>query len=294
MIKKRTYNFIVLCLLLFYLTACHSKTDTVTIVKNSETVINNGKKMNENSQNNVLKESHKKIINNVNNNEIVIVNGKKISENSQNKELKEFDEKILDDVKNIEKISIESESIDINVLTSNSSNVESHLHGSAFVDGNIELNTEVVGEELIITVTSEGSYTIEDSYLQLDVAIPKKMNVIKVNGISSNIELAENVETERMLLKTVSGQIYSSATSSDIVADTTSGDINLYLSAKQDIGVDVSAVSGDVCISLNNIENANVYSNSMSGDVINHLREEKGGYEANLNIGTVSGDIILE
>ena len=70
-----------------------------------------------------------------------------------------------------------------------------------------------------------------------------------------------------------------------------SGDIELYIEAIKDINVNISSMSGDITAEFSNIGYINLYTNSMSGSVRNRHKEVKDGYNADVDISTMSGDI---
>lgn len=67
--------------------------------------------------------------------------------------------------------------------------------------------------------------------------------------------------------------------------------IELYIEAIKDINVNISSMSGDITAEFSNIGYINLYTNSMSGSVRNRHKEVKDGYNADVDISTMSGDI---
>ena len=219
---------------------------------------------------------------------VTIVNGRVISGGGIGKTQK-FDERKVEDCSNVEKITIDSTFCDVHVYVSNSSKVETHLYGEADSDGDINFDVQVVNRELRITLKSTGNCF--NGNLKLDVSVPKKtFKVIFAKSSSANITLNEGVSTDYLKVKTQSGDLETNATVNNISVSTMSGDVELCIDATQDINVEVSTMSGDVSVEFNNIGHINLSTSSMSGNVRNRHKESRG-YNADVDISTMSGDI---
>ena len=220
---------------------------------------------------------------------VTIVNGR-IIKGGENKKKKKFDEKKVEDCRNIDKIAINSTFADVNVSVSNSSKVEAHFYGEANLDGDVNFDVRVVNSELRITLKFTGNCF--NGNLKLNIAIPQKIfKVISVKSSSADVILNEGVSTDYLQVNTQSGDLETYATFNTVSASTMSGDIELYIEAIKDINVNISSMSGDVTAEFNNIGYINLYTNSMSGSVRNRHKEVKDGYNADVDISTMSGDI---
>lgn len=221
-------------------------------------------------------------------NNVTIVNGRIISSGGIGKTQK-FDEKKLEECSNVEKIAIDSTFGDVNVFVSNSSKVEAHFYGEAAIDGDVNFDVRVVNRELKITLKFTGNCF--NGNLKLDVSVPQKtFKVISAKSSSADITLNEGVSTEYLKVKTQSGDLETNATVNNVSVSTKSGDVELCIDATQDINVEVSTMSGDVSAEFNNIRHINLSTSSMSGDVRNRHKESKG-YNADVHISAMSGDI---
>lgn len=219
---------------------------------------------------------------------VTIINGRVINGGGIGKTQK-FDERKSEDCSNVEKIAIDSTFGDVNVSVSNSSKIEAHFYGEADIDGNVNFDVRVVNHELKITLKSTGNCFNEN--LKLDVTIPKKtFKVISAKSSSADITLNEGVSTDYLKVKTESGDLETNATFNNVSVTTMSGDVELCIAATQDINVEVSTMSGDVSAEFNNIGYINLSTSSMSGDVRNR-HKESNGYNADVDISTMSGDI---
>lgn len=220
---------------------------------------------------------------------VTIENGRGINGGGTGKTQK-FDERKSEDANNIEKIAIDSTMADVNISVSNSSKVEAHFYGQAdIVAGNIDFDVRMVNHELRIMLKFTGS--CYNSNLKLDVTVPQKtFRAITVKSSSADIILGEGVSTDYIKVKTQSGDLETSATFTNASISTMSGDVELYIDAKEDISVEISTMRGDVSAEFNNIGYIDLSASSMRGDVRNRHKGESG-YTANVDISTISGDI---
>lgn len=200
-----------------------------------------------------------------------------------------FDERKAEDCSKIENIAINSAFADVNVSASNSSKAEAHFYGEADIDGDVNFDVRRVNCELKITLEFTGNYFVGN--LKLNVTVPQKtFKVISAKSSSANITLDEGVSTDYLKVNTQSGDLKTNAVFNTVSVSTMSGDVNLCIDATQDINVDVSTMSGDVSAEFNNIGHINLSTSSMSGDVRNKHKESRG-YNADVYISTMSGDI---
>ena len=219
---------------------------------------------------------------------VTIVNGRVISGGGMGQKQK-FEEIKTEDCRNIEKIVIDSTFCDVNVSVSNSSKVKAHLYGEANVDGDFNFDVRTVNREFRITLELTGNCF--NGNLKLDVTVPKKtFKVISAKSSSADITLNEGVSTDYLKVKTQSGDLETNATVNNVSVSTMSGDVKLCINATQDINVEISTMSGDVSAEFNTIGYINLSTSSMSGDVRNRHKEIRG-YNADVDISTMSGDI---
>lgn len=202
-----------------------------------------------------------------------------------------FDERKVEECSNIENITINSKFVDVNVYVSNSSKVEAHLYGEADINGDVNFDVQVVNRELRITLKYPGNRFYRN--LQLDVSVPKKtFEVISAKSSSADITLNKGVSTDYLKVNIKSGDLETNATVNNISVFTMSGDVKLCIDATKDINVKVSTMSGDVSAKFNNIGHINLSTSCRCGDVIN-CHTGSRGYNADVDISTMSGDIII-
>ena len=223
------------------------------------------------------------------NNNVVIVNGRKITACEGERELKTFDEKKIEDGSKIEKITIDSNIVDVDIIASNSSNVETHFYGQAESNGNIEFDVNLVKHELKITVTIVGD--CYNSNFKLIVGVPNKtFKEIFVKTTAADISFSGNIFAENLKVETLSGDIQTCATFNSISANSMSGDIELCINANSDLIVDISTISGNVSADFENIARINISSSTLTGNVRNY-HENQTGYSVDGDISTMSGNI---
>lgn len=219
---------------------------------------------------------------------VTSVNGRVISSSGIGK-LQKFDEKTVEYCSNVDKIAINSTISDVNVSVSNSSKIEAHFYGKAIIDGDVNFDVRVVNRELRITLLYTGNCF--NGNLRLDITVPQRtFKVITAKSSSADITLNEGVSTNYLKVKTLSGDLETSATANSISVSTLSGDVELYIDAVQDISVEVSTKSGDVSAEFSNIRHINLSTSSISGDVRNRHKGNRG-FIADVDISTTSGDI---
>lgn len=219
-----------------------------------------------------------------------IVNGKIIP--SDGNTGKEFDERKSEDATNIDKIFIESTSANVDVALSDTSEIQAHLYGHVNSDAQIELDVRKAYRQLRITVKKKSGFYC--GTLKLDILVPSKMfKEIMIKSISADITLNANVLTECLKVSTRSGDIETNATFDNAHLNTMSGDVDICVDAKRNVAINVSTMSGDVSAEFGNIRKVNLSADTMSGDIQNRHREKEMGYIADVNISSMSGDIMI-
>lgn len=219
---------------------------------------------------------------------VSIVNGRLVNGGGTCKTQK-YDEKKSEEANNVEKITIDSTFVDVNIVAHDLSDIVVHFYGHADVDGEVKFDAMLVNRELKITLNYTGN--CYNGNLKLDVSVPHKtFKAISAKSSSANITLSEGVLTESLKVKTLSGDLETCATFTNVSVTTMSGDVELCINANKDIIVEISTMSGDVSTELNNIGQINLSTSSMSGDVKNR-HKDRTGYIADVDISTMSGDI---
>lgn len=243
---------------------------------------------------------------------IIMVNGTIINGNTSPGQFKKIDENKTELAENIDKLCITSPFVDVNISVSDSSEIKAHFYGEGTFSGEIHLNTNVFMHEMKISIESSSNFSLNGS-LTLDVSIPNKTfnsisvkttsgdivlnngistSDLKINTTSGDININEDISISSLKIHSTSGDLKNYAIFTDADIKTTSGDILLFNAAKRNIIVDISTTSGDVKTNFSNIGYINLSTNTISGDIRNK-HKNKDGYTADLDISTISGDIVI-
>lgn len=262
----------------------------------------------------------------------VIINGRVYG--GETAKLKEYDEKKSEEVKGtVEKLTIESTFANVNISVSKSFKVEAHLYGEASLDKDIKLNVQRKGNEILVLTQYNGNcyggklnlditvpnktfkeITIRSSSADVTLENGISAQNIKIHTLSGDVNLNEGVwakylkvhtslgdvtldegvSSQYIEVRTSSGDIETEATFTTANISATSGDIELYIYANNDINVNVSATSGDISTKFDNIGHINLSARAMTGEVKNRHKEGDFKYTANVEVCTMSGDIRIK
>lgn len=222
---------------------------------------------------------------------VVIQNGNVVVNREGSGELKKYNERKSEEVGNIEKVTINSTFAKVNVTVSSSSKVEAHLYGEANLDKELKLVVQRELNKIKIVVQYEGN--CYGGNLKLDVAIPKYLKTIIIKTVSAGVELSREVSAQDIKVDTTSGKIKSYATFKMANIVTISGDVNLNIVANQDILIETSTTSGKVSVDFSNIKNIKLSAKTVSGKVMNFHKADNNGYNAVVEISTISGKVYI-
>ncbi len=224
-------------------------------------------------------------------NNVTIIGGQHSSRYGTDK-MKSFDERKFEDSSKVDEIVIDSLVFDINIMPSSSSKIEAHMYGQSDIDGDINFDVHTVNRELIITANCTGSCF--NGNLTLDILVPSKtFRAITAKASAADITLDKGVSADYLRVETAAGDLESNANFTKASISSKSGDVELYINAKKDISVEISTLSGDVSAEFDNISHIDLSSISMNGSVKN-CHKGKIGYQANVKISTMCGDIKIQ
>lgn len=212
--------------------------------------------------------------------------------NEEEKEMtREFDEKKEAKAIGIKCMYIDSAIADINIGTSNSSVIVAHLHGRLDKGENVDFQMEVVDSKLKVILGLTGSCYY--SKLKLDICIPHKaFKVMVIKSLLANITIEEEVSTENLIVRTKHGNVESNARLKKASIVTTSGDVEIYASAPEDICISISTLGGNVLAEFDNVGVINLLSDKVGGDIRNHHKVGVG-HVAKMDISTKSGNVVI-
>lgn len=244
---------------------------------------------------------------------VTIVNGRVIEGNScDDTTSKKFDETKKVSANGVNRIIIDS-NINVKVSASSTNDVTAHLHGYAIMDSNLKLSVTRVGDEVHISVESEGasiSYinmsTISTSSvvinnfssgsnggLTLDVKIPTKaFEKIFVESKNANIDVTSSVTANTVTVDNMNGNIDISAIFQTLSIDCKNGNVNIDSEARCDVRLNVANKNGNVDVTLGNIGTSKVSIDCKNGSCKNNPRL-RGIYTVSGYITSKNGNVKL-
>ena len=126
---------------------------------------------------------------------LVIVNGAVVNGGMEGKK-KRFDEKRKVNAKDVDRLIIDTRFVDVNIISTASSEIEVHLSGEASVAGKLELQAELTGRSYNINVKAKGN--VFNSRLRLEIQVSDKaFEVIEVETESADTNLSRDVYVAR-------------------------------------------------------------------------------------------------
>lgn len=144
--------------------------------------------------------------------------------------------------------------------------------------------------KIVAKQTDAGPYS---GQVNIFATIPNKVfDIILANAVSGDITFYEGVVANTIKIKTTSGDSTCYASFLKGIFNAVSGDIVVVNYANQDVAMNIKTVSGDVEVNLENIANIELSTSTVSGDCDNY-HDEESGYTADIDISTVSGDIVI-
>lgn len=223
----------------------------------------------------------------------VQINGRNVRINGRDvtyDEGRKIDERKVISEKGIENISIQSSLADVNITTSDSSVIEIHLYGRTSNEDKFTfINVATYKKGLAITLDESAT-----GNLRLEVRLPKTtLQKIEVDSNVGDICIKENVSTNMLEMLTVSGNINVQCTFAELLTTTASGNIEISTVAERNIAsACIQSKSGNVKTEFKNVGNMELTMQTMSGDAKNYRTAKGGKYSANVNLNTISGDIV--
>lgn len=205
---------------------------------------------------------------------------------------RQFDREQTVDGKNVERIDVYSEIADVKISSSLSSTVSAHLHGDAFIIGDINFTINVNKGLLSIELLPMEEYV--GTTLSLDICVPYKIyeEVSVKTSKAKNITISDDISAKDIFLKSEDGALFSNATFSNISLVTSRGITELHISPKEDIFVTFSTDSGPAFLDFSNLGNVNL-STFSSMELIHNNHKSGSGYDANVKISTSKGSILI-
>ncbi|WP_425447426.1 DUF4097 family beta strand repeat-containing protein [Dethiothermospora halolimnae] len=240
-----------------------------------------------------------------------------------------IDEEKIFDIENIDEIYIDTTSTDINVISTNESEVKAHFYGTV-KGGYTSLIPKLVAEEkgsnINIDINRKNVINIGFGFVsgdvKLDVYIPEKYEEdLKINTTSGDIEISRikvnnfyldstsgdisgiEMETVKSTIDTTSGEVDLEEYIGDLNLESISGDINIeYKKFNNDMKIETT--SGNVELLLPKDSKFNFAIDTTSGEIEtdipvtlkgdiddDHLEGQVGDSDNDINIDATSGDV---
>lgn len=247
---------------------------------------------------------------NVYHNNGTIVNERVISGDScDDSACKKFDETKKESANGVNRITVDSD-VNVKVSACNTNDVTAHLHGSAIMDGDLELSVTRVDDEIRVSVQGKSSSITCNSMLiisvssvvinnfssgstgglTLDVQIPARaFDKLSLESKNANIDVASSVNANTITAYNKNGNIDVSATFQVLNAECKNGNIDVDAEARSDVKLDVTSKNGNVDVSLGNIGTSRVSVDSKNGSCKNNPRL-RGSYTATGYITSKNGN----
>lgn len=243
----------------------------------------------------------------------VFVNGVPIGSKGNLETQKVEKKKIITD-ETIRKIAIESSCLDVTLGKSETNHIEVRLYGemggTEKEKAQVQISTSVTDQKLKIGY--ELPSIVQNLQLNLEVLLPeRKFQELSIDSDSGDILIKEievsetiikslsgdircDITSQKLTIKNQSGDIRCNTASPKINLNVVSGEIKVKLDAKSNVELKGSNTAGNIKCTLKNIRHLNFSANTVVGSVKNKYRECEEGYNLNIKLNTVSGDIVVK
>lgn len=161
------------------------------------------------------------------------------------------------------------------------------------------------GDTLRIKYTSSGFFNLIDKHKTLTVYVPSnvKLNKLELDVVSADVSIF-GLSTDDTEYDSVSGNLFADNFSCNFFeGESVSGEVSLIISSlTQPREIEIDTVSGDVNLSIPKDFGYDISFDTVSGDItcktesvsISKNRIKHGDASLNIDIDTVSGDLVIE
>lgn len=193
----------------------------------------------------------------------------------------------------IQNLSIYSTFARVNVVITDSPNINIHLYGKVKTNVNVTFSCKVVDNELIIKQNSSK----EDSSvgdLILTVAVPRKrFDRIAITTMSSNTTVYSGIICKTLTFKSLYGNLKTSSSFEKSSANTKNGNIDYFISPKGEVFLDLYTLSGNIILDFCSNASAVITTKTMSGKVINRYKGKSRDNVVHGTVETKTGSILI-
>ena len=201
----------------------------------------------------------------------------------------------LEKLRDLSTINIKTSTGDVEVTDY----VEAHCLKIETASGEVEVSNDISADEIEIS-TSTGDIELSDTVYAKTVSIDTCSGEVDISKLTASekvfvetktgdVEVA-NTKADAFRIQTYSGEVDIDAEFVKADIDTSTGDVTVSTTAKQDIELNVNSNSGDVSIELYNIKTIMQTISTKTGDAYCNGSGD-GEHTADIHVTTTTGDI---
>lgn len=194
----------------------------------------------------------------------------------------------------IKSVAVESTYTDVEICPLKATNdIQLVLYGKASKNDNIEIETSVVGEGVLLIKVKNQNEEVNRVKLYVELPQNRYFDAISVKTDFADINVKEGIMAEYISLTSNSGAIKTKADAAKTKIDSKSGNVKFYANPMKDIVVGISSSFGDIVTNLKNISNLQL-DEKTDGMVSNFFKENSSGFKAKVVIRSIIGDIKIK
>lgn len=203
-------------------------------------------------------------------------------------------EKRIEKDPTIKSIAVESTYTDVEICPLKATNdIQLVLYGKARKNDNIEIETSIVGNEVLLIKVKNQNEEVNGVNLYIELPRTRYFSNISVKTDFADINVKEGIVAEYLSLTSNSGKIKTKADATKTKIKSKSGNINFYANPMSDIVVGIISDFGDIVAKFKNIS-ALQLNEKTEGMVSKYFKEYPSGYKAEAEIKSIIGDIKIK
>lgn len=227
-------------------------------------------------------------------NQTAIINNGQVINGSSSHEKVTFDERVQKNAEMVDSIFVDSTVADVKFFSKKTTDVEVHFYGSANISGKVDFNVKLVDGELRVKFNIQGNCF--NGNFNIDIFVPsyKEFDTISVKTTSADCALEKEIASDVIKFESMSGDIQTDATFEKTFINTMSGDVEVSVTANNDITMQIETMSGDIDVDMKNIKTLDLALRTLSGTVRNQHENIIEGFMAKGGISSMSGRIRIK
>lgn len=191
-------------------------------------------------------------------------------------------------------IAVESTYTDVEICPLKATDdIQLVLYGKARKNDNIEVETLIVGDGVLLIKVKNQNEEVNNVKLYVELPKSRYFEGISVKTDWAGINIKEGVFSEYISLTSNSGDIKTKADATKTKINSKSGNIKFYANPMRDIVVKISSSFGDIVTNFKNISNLQL-DEKTDGMVSKYFKEDPSGYNADVKISSIIGDIKIK